>query len=128
MPIAYIAGSEDNLGLLSRSGRRAPHGSTRYTVRCRGLTEKERCALERELDHRFGLVPAVRRNPTLPSVNWHEVSHVALLIGTAAVPKLLNILEAIVKERLTKGRKPKTVALYGPDGKVVKRLRKSPLR
>jgi hypothetical protein len=80
------------------------------------------------LDRRFPLVPVVRRNRALPQINWHEVFHVALLVGGAAVQRLLNVLESIAKERLAKGRKQKIIELYGPDGEVVKRFRKPPLR
>jgi hypothetical protein len=79
------------------------------------------------LGSRFQLVPIARRNPTLHSVNWHEVFHLALVVGGAAGQRLLNLLESFVKERLAKGRKQKIIELYGADGEVVKRFRKPPL-
>jgi len=80
------------------------------------------------LDRRFERVLTVRRNPYVPPVNWREVFAVALFVGKSAVPVLLGVLGDIVRKQLAKGKKPKTVALYGPDNKVVKRLRKPPLR
>ena len=128
MPIVYIVGDKDDLRSRPSPKRRTRRGSTRYTVRCRGLTAEERSELERELDRRFQLVPVVRRNPAPPQVNWHEVFHIALIVGGAAVQRLLNVLESVAKERLAKGKAQKIIELFGPDGKVVRRFRKPPLR
>jgi hypothetical protein len=128
MRTVYIVGGEDDLTPRPSPKKRTPRGATRYTVRCKGLTEDERAELQRELDRRFQLVPIARRNPTLPPVNWHEVFHVALVVGGAAVPKLLDFLGFFVKERIAKGKEQKVGELYGPDGKVVRRFRKPPQR
>jgi len=125
MRTVYIVGGEDDLGPPPSSPKkRSPRGSVRYTIKCSGLTDDECSALARELGRHFPLVPTVRKNPAVPWPDWHKVLLVALLVGNAAVPRLLNVLESIVKEWLAKGRKAKTIVLYGPDGKVVKRLRK----
>lgn len=127
MQTIYIVGTKEDFAPHPGPKKRTPRGASRYTVRCKGLTEEERSELVRELDRRFQIVPIARRNPTLPSVNWHEVFHIALLVGGAAVPTLRNLLESVVKKRLAKGKKVKIIELFGPDGKVVRRFRKPPL-
>ena len=121
MRTVYIIGGKDDLPPTAPKKRNL-RGSSRYTVKCRGLTDEERSELERELDRRFQLVPIARRNPTLPSVNWHEVSDIALVVGGAVGQRLLNLLESFVKVRLAKGKEQKLIELYGPDDEVVKRF------
>jgi hypothetical protein len=88
MRTVYIIGGKDDLRPPPAPKKRNLRGSSRYTVKCRGLTEEERSELRRELDRRFQLVPIVRRNSTLPSVNWPKIILVAIFVGKDAVHKV----------------------------------------
>jgi len=126
--IHVVAGEDDGWPVADRPDKRGAPKLVQYKVTCRGLTRSESSQVSRELGRHFLLAPGMRRNPATLHPEWHSAFHILLVAGGAAGSRLLNVLESIVKQRLVRGEKTKSVILYGPDDKPIKRFRKTRLR
>jgi hypothetical protein len=72
MPIVYIVGDKDDLRLRPRPKRRTRRGSTRYTVRCRGLTDEDPHVMSIESSQPYRGVEWTRTLRTISNPDKHR--------------------------------------------------------